>query len=124
VMEPDGANAVPLANFNGGSIYPIVWSPDSQLVAFNYYGSFSAGDPKAEVHVVRRDGSGLSLVYSGTTVGHLIFSPNGRFLVVEETTSPTGGHLFVIDLATLEKRILQAPLLSTEFDWYAPSWRP
>jgi hypothetical protein len=124
VMEPDGANALPLANFNGGSIYPIVWSPDSQLVAFNYYGSFSSGDPKAEVHVVRRDGSGLSLVYSGTTVGHLIFSPNGRFLVVEETTSPTGGHLFVIDLATLEQRILQAPLLSTEFDWYAPSWRP
>jgi hypothetical protein len=126
VMEPDGASSLPLANFSGGSIYPLVWSADSQFLAFNYYGSggLSSGDPKAEVHVVRRDGSGLSLVYSGTSVGHLIFSPNGRYLVVEETNSPTGGHLFVIDLATLEKRILQAPLLSTDYDWYAPSWRP
>jgi hypothetical protein len=64
------------------------------------------------------------MVYSGTTIGHLIFSPDGRFLVVEETNSLSGGHLFVVDLATLEKRILQAPLLSTEYDWYAPSWRP
>jgi Tol biopolymer transport system component len=123
-MRPDGSNAVPLANFTGGSIYPLVWSPNSELIAFNYYGSFSAGDPKAEVYVVGRDGSNLSLVYSGTTIGRLIFSPDGRYLLVEETTSTTGGHLFVVDLLTLENRILQAPLLSTDYDWYAPSWRP
>jgi hypothetical protein len=43
---------------------------------------------------------------------------------VEETTSPTGGHLFVVDLATLEMRILEAPGLTLDYDWYAPSWRP
>jgi Tol biopolymer transport system component len=123
-MNPDGSNALALANFTGGSIYPVVWSPNSQLLAFNYYGSFSAGDPKAEVYVVGRDGSNLSLVYSGATIGRLIFSPNGRHLVVEETTSTTGGHLFIVDLVTLESRILQAPLLSKDYDWYAPSWRP
>jgi Tol biopolymer transport system component len=123
-MQSDGSNAVPLANFTGGSIYPVVWSPNSQLIAFNSYGSFSAGEPKAEVYVVGRDGSNLSLVYSGATIGRLIFSPNGRYLLVEETTSTTGGHLFIVDLSTLENRILQAPLLSTDYDWYAPSWRP
>lgn len=123
-MQSDGTNAVALANFTGGSIYPVIWSPNSQLVAFNYYGSFSAGDPKAEVYVVGRDGSNLSMVYSGATIGRLIFSPDGRYLLVEETTSTTGGHLFIVDLSTLASRILQAPLLSTDYDWYAPSWRP
>ena len=123
-MEPDGANAFPLADFTGGSIYPVVWSPNSNLIAFNYYGGLSAGEPKAEVYVVGRDGTNLSLVYTGTTVGRLIFSPNGRYLLVEETTSATGGHLFLIDLVTLEKKMLQAPGLSTDYDWYAPSWRP
>ena len=124
VMEPDGANAVILANFTSGSLYPLVWSPDSKFVAFNYYKSFSNGEPSAEVYAVSRDGNNLSLLYKGVTVGRLVFSPNGRYLLVEETTSPTGGHLFLINLATLEQKILQAPGLSTDYDWYAPSWRP
>jgi hypothetical protein len=124
VMEPDGANPVTLANFTGGSLYPIVWSPDSQLMAFNYFGSFTEGGPSTEVFVVGRSGGNMSSVYKGSTVGRLAFSPNGRYLLVEETTSTTGGHLFLIDLATLEKKMLQAPGLSTDYDWYAPSWRP
>jgi Tol biopolymer transport system component len=124
VMEPDGANVLTLANFSGGSIYPMVWSPDGKLIAFNYYGGLTTGEPTAEVYVAGRDASSLSSVYRGVTVGRLIFSPNGRFLLVEETTSTTGGHLFVIDLATLEQKILQAPGLSMDYDWYAPSWRP
>jgi WD40 repeat protein len=123
VMEPDGANALVAAQFSGGSIYPLIWSPDSSLLAFNYY-SFSGAEPAAEVYVVTRTGKNLSLVYKGTTVGRLLFSPNGKYLLVEETTSISGGHLFLIDLATLEQRILQAPGLSTDYDWYAPSWKP
>ena len=124
VMEPDGANAVTLANFTGGNLYPIVWSPDSRYLAFNYYRSFANSEPGAEVYVVSRNGENLSFVYKGVTVGRLLFSPNGKYLLVEETTSPTGGHLFLIDLATLGQKILEAPGLSTEYDWYAPSWRP
>ena len=124
VMEPDGANAVTLANFTGGSLYPIVWSPDSKLVAFNYYSNSADGTPSAEVYVVSRDGNTLTPVYKGTTIGRLLFSPNGKYLLVEETNSATGGHLFLVDLATLETKILQAPGLSTDYDWYAPSWRP
>lgn len=124
VVEPNGANSLALANFTGGSIYPTVWSPNSKLIAFNYYSNFNAGEPKADVYVIGRDGGNLSLIYSGVTVGRLVFSPNGHYLLVEETTSPTGGHLFVIDLATLQKKILEAPGLSMDYDWYAPSWRP
>jgi dipeptidyl aminopeptidase/acylaminoacyl peptidase len=124
VTDPGGGNAVSLAKFTDGSLYPIVWSPNSQWVAFNYYSSFTNGSPGAEVYVVRRDGSSLLPIYKGTTVGRLAFSPNGRYLLVEETTSITGGHLFFVNLSTLEARILQAPGLSIDYDWYAPSWRP
>ena len=124
VMEPDGAHAMTVASFTGGSIYPMIWSPDSSLIAFNYYSSFASGEPTAEVYMVTRTGQNQSLVYKGATVGRLLFSPNGKYLLVEETTSISGGHLFVINVATLEQKILQAPGLSTDYDWYAPSWRP
>jgi Tol biopolymer transport system component len=123
LVEPDGANPIDIANFTGGNLYPIVWSPDSSKLAFVYQ-SFAAGQPSADVLVVNRDGKGISQVYKGVTVGRVLFSPRGRYLIVEETTSPTGGHLFVVDLATLEVRILEAPGLSLDTDWYAPSWRP
>ena len=37
--------------------------------------------------------------------------------------SPIGGHLFVVNLETLEQRIIQAPGLSLDSDWAMPSWR-
>lgn len=123
VVGDDGANAVTLTNFSGGSLYPIVWSPDSQSIVFNY-SSFSAGVPSAEVYIASRDGSKLSSIYKGAAIGRLVFSPSGNYLLVEETTSATGGHLFLVNLATLETKILQALGLSTDYDWYAPSWKP
>lgn len=124
VMEPDGANAETIAQFTGGSIYPMIWSPDSSLIAFNYYGSLVGGNPTAEVFVIKRTGGELKSVYKGNTVGRLLFSPTGKYLLIEETTSATGGHLFLVDLATSNVGILQAPGLTTDYDWYAPSWRP
>ena len=123
LSEPDAAHPVDLAAFSGGSLYPIVWSPDAARLAFVYYTSFADGNPTADVYIVDRDGRNLALVHKGVTVGRLVFSPDGNFLLVEETTSPTGGHLFVVNLSTLESRILQAPGLSLDTDWYAPSWR-
>lgn len=124
VMEPDGANAETIAQFTGGSIYPMIWSPDASLIAFNYYGNLAGGNASAEVFIIPRTGGELKSVYKGNTVGRLLFSPNGKYLLVEETTSSSGGHLFLVDLATSNVSILQAPGLSTDFDWYAPSWRP
>jgi hypothetical protein len=65
----------------------------------------------------------LKQVYRGVTVGSVLFTPDGKYLLVDETTSPTGGHLFAVNLETLEQRIIQAPGLSLDTDWYMPSWR-
>ncbi|MEW6403208.1 MAG: hypothetical protein AB1649_15540 [Chloroflexota bacterium] len=124
VIEPDGANPVELASFSGGSLYPIVWSPDGEQLAYVYYVNYASGDPAADVYVIGRDGRGMTQVYKGVTVGRILFSPDGKYLLVEETTSPTGGHLYMINLYTLEQKIITAPGLSLNTDWYAPSWRP
>ncbi len=124
MTEPDAANPVDLATFSGGSLYPILWSPDSSRIAFVYYTSYANGDPTADVYIVGRDGRNLMQVYKGVTVGRIVFSPDEKYLLVEETTTPTGGHLFAVNLDTLESRILEAPGLSLDTDWYAPSWRP
>lgn len=124
IMEPDGANPVTLVSFTGGSLYPFVWSPDSRLIAYNYSTISATGQPTSEVFIAARDGKSLTSVYKGQTVGRLLFSPNGKYLLVEETTSPTGGHLYIVDLTTMQQKMLEVPGLSTDYDWYAPSWRP
>jgi Tol biopolymer transport system component len=124
VIEPDGANPVEIASFAGGSVYPLIWSPDATRVAFAHSSSDASFNPLADVFVVGRDGRGMTQVYKGTTVGRILFSPDGKYLLVEETTSATGGHLFVINLDTLEQKMIAAPGLSLDTDWYAPSWRP
>lgn len=125
IMEPDGANAVVLASYTGGNLYPFVWSPDSRLIAYNYSTLSADGQPTSEVLIVSRDGKSLTSVYKGRTVGRLLFSPNGQYLLVEETDSPTGSLLYIVDLATMQQKALEVPgLSSTDYTWYAPSWRP
>jgi Tol biopolymer transport system component len=122
-FQPDGAGPFDLASIAGGSLYPIVWAPDGLRLAFAHSAFDSAGNASATVYLIGREG-GLTPVYHGVTVGRVLFSPDGKYLLVEETVSATGGHLYVVNLETLEARILQAPGLSLESDWYAPSWRP
>lgn len=123
VSEPDGAHVVELASFTGGTLYPIVWSPDSRRLAFAYYTEITQGTPTADVYLIDRDGKGLKQVYRGSTVGAVMFSPDGNFLLISETTSATGSRLFIVDLNTLEQRLVQSPGLSLDTEWYMPSWR-
>ena len=124
VTEPDGANPVELASFSGGTLHPIIWSPDNNRLAFAYYTEFTQdGDPTADVYIIDKNGRGLKQVYRGVTVGGVMFSPDGKYLLIGETTSPTGGHLFTVDLETLEQRIVQASGLSLDTDWFMRSWR-
>jgi hypothetical protein len=123
VAEPDGANVLELATFTGGTLYPIVWSPDNRQLAFAYYTEVTQSSPTADVYIIDRDGRELKQVYRGVTIGSILFSPDGKYLLINETTSPTGGHLFTVNLDTLEQRIIQAPGLSLDSDWSMPSWR-
>lgn len=123
IAEPDGANAVELASFIGGSLYPIVWSPDNRQLAFAYYTEITQGAQNADVYVIDRDGNVLKQVYKGVTVGAILFSPDGKYLLINEASSPTGGRLFIVNLETLQQRILQSPGLNLDSDWFMPSWR-
>ncbi len=63
-IDTKGAIVHELGIFQGGSIYPIVWSPDGAKVAFERFVDPMQADQ--EVYVVGRDGTGLSEVYRGT----------------------------------------------------------
>jgi len=123
VAEPDGAHVLELATFTGGTLYPIVWSPDNKQLAFAYYTEITQSTPTADVYIINRDGRGLKQVCRGVTVGSILFSPDGKHLLINETTSPTGRHLFIVNLETLEQRIIQASGLALDSDWSMPSWR-
>lgn len=123
VIQPDGANPVELVSFAGGNVYPLIWSPDARQLAFAHSSTDANFNPLSQVYAIGRDGLNMKQVYLGTAVGGLVYSPDGKYLLIEETTSPTGGHLFVVNLDTLAQRILSAPGLSLDTDWYAPSWR-
>ena len=125
VAEPDGANPLEMATFTGGTVYPIVWSPDDSRMAFAYLTGYMPGStPTADVYMMDRNGRGLKQIYRGATVGALIFSPDGKFLLISETDRATGAQLLIVDLETLEQRMIQAPGLTLDSDWVMPSWRP
>ena len=112
-----------LATFHSGSIYPILWSPDSAQIAFTEM----APEPSSEqdVYVIGRDGSNLQQVYRSTmdSLTDIVFSPDGQHLLIQDDDA-TGRHIYVIDLSTLETHMLQAPGLPLDWWWLAPSWRP
>lgn len=123
IMEPDGANAVELAGFTGGSLYPIVWSADGRSLAFTYFTEITQGAQTADVYVIDRDGRGLKQIYKGSSVGAVLFSPDGNYILVSDTSSATGARLFIVDLESLAQRLIQSPGLSLDSDWFMPSWR-
>ena len=123
VAEPDGANAVPVATFTGGSLFPIIWSPDNRQLTFDYYTESSQGTQIADVYVINRNGKDLKQVFTGMIVGAVLFSPDGRYLLIDEDSSPAGGSLFTVKLDTLEQRLLQSPGLTLDSNWTMPSWR-
>jgi WD40 repeat protein len=121
LVDAGGTTVHELFVFRDGSIYPVVWSPDGAKIAFMY-----AGDPsqtRQDVYMVNRDGTELSQVYRGMMVSTLAFSPDGKSLLIQDDDA-AGRHIFVVDLATLEQHMLQAPDLPLDWVWLAPSWQP
>ena len=70
------------------------------------------------------DGTNLRQVYHSTagSIMDVNFSPDGNYLLVQDDDA-TGRHLFVIDLSTMEKRLVQIPNIPLDWWWLAPSWR-
>ncbi|MGZ9235931.1 MAG: TolB family protein, partial [Anaerolineales bacterium] len=122
LLTPDGNPIRDLTTFQGGSIYPIVWSPDGASLAF----ARITNDPAngQDVYVINQDGSNLKQVYHSNfgSINNLIFSPDGKYLIFHDDDA-AGRHIFIVDLGTLEQHMLQIPNLPLDWWWRAPSWR-
>jgi len=123
LLSPDGNTFRDLATFQSGSIYPIIWSPDGMQIAFARIDSQPINGQ--DVYLIDRDGRNLQQVYRSETssISTIAFSPDGRYLLIQDD-DPTGRHIYVVNLSTLESRLLQAPGLPLDWWWLAPSWRP
>jgi len=124
LLSPGGNTFRELATFQGGSIYPIIWSPDGMQIVF---AKMTGSDPLSgqDVYIIERDGIGLRQVYHSAfgSIATIAISPDGKHLLIQDDDA-TGRHIYVIDLTTLEVRLLQAPGLPLDWWWLAPSWRP
>ena len=122
LLTPDGNTARDLATFQGGSIYPIIWSPDSTSLAF----ARITGNPAEgqDVYLINQDGRNLQQVYHSSfgSIYAMEFSQDGKYLLFQDD-DPAGRSIFVVDLSTLEQRKLQVPNLPLDWWWLAPSWR-
>jgi hypothetical protein len=123
LLSPGGSTFRDLAAFQIGSIYPIIWSPDGMRIAFARIDSQPINGQ--DVYIIGRDGRDLQQVYHSDfgSISAIDFSPDGSYLLIQDD-DPTGRHIFVVNLSTLETRLLQAPGLPIDWWWLAPSWRP
>jgi hypothetical protein len=120
VIAPDGSGLRDLATFTNASLWPIVWSPDINYLAFAV--TRQDNPTSYDVYIIRRDGRELAQVYHGGGVHSLAFSPDGQYLLVEDM-DVSGFHLYVVDRQTYQYHILQAPDLLLTMGWQQPSWR-
>jgi len=117
IITPDGKTLRDLATFASGSALGLAWSPDGAQLAFSHL-----TDSASSVYVIDSDGRNLRQVYTSATDTQFIFSPDGKYLLVQ-TIDGTGEHLYAINLATLEPYLVQAPGIPLNESWMLPSWK-
>jgi Tol biopolymer transport system component len=97
------------------------WSPRGDLIVFGlgaYFRRVETGP--ARLMSIRTDGSNLTPLSDGTTnEGMPSFSPDGRELVFRIVTGPTRG-IYILNLATGEKRRLQTGSDRDTFPYWSP----
>jgi Tol biopolymer transport system component len=122
LLTPNGNTTRDLATYEKASLYPIVWSPDGTQLAFTKMtDDLAIGQ---DVYLIGSDGGNLRQVYhsSASSINNIIFSPDGNYLLLQDDDA-TGRHLFVVDLTTMEKYMLQIPNLPLDWWLLAPSWQ-
>jgi Tol biopolymer transport system component len=123
LLTPNGNTTRDLATFEKSSFYPIVWSRDGTQLAFaKLTNDLAMGQ---DVYIVAKDGTNLRQVYRSTasSITEIVFSPDGKYLLIQDDDA-TGRHLFVVDLGTMEKHMVQVPNLPLNWWVLAPSWQP
>lgn len=116
ILTPDGKTLRDLATFASGSVMALAWSPDGAQLGFVH-----RTDSAASLFVIDNDGRNLRQVYMSGTDVQFIFSPDGKYLLVQ-TIDGTGEHLYAINLSTLEPYLVQAPGIPLNVSWMLPSW--
>ncbi len=116
IITPDGNTLRDLATFASGSVVGLAWSPDGAQLAFAH-----RTDNASSVYVIDSDGRNLRQVYMSATDTQFVFSPDGKYLLVQ-TIDGTGEHLYAINLSTLEAHLVQAPGVALNEAWMYPSW--
>jgi hypothetical protein len=116
IITPDGKTLRDLATFASGSVLGLAWSPDGAQLAFSH-----RTDSTSSVYVIDSDGRNLRQVYMSATDTQFVFSPDGKYLLVQ-TIDGTGEHLYSVDLSTLQSHLVQAPGIALNEAWMLPSW--
>lgn len=122
LISAAGAQGTPTISFFNSSIWPLSWSPDGSLLAFNVY-SQTGTEMVSDLYVASADGERLQQIHRGRTVPMFTWSPDSRRLVVEVGDDLGRTHLMLVRIEEGQSNLLQAPGLNLFQDWISPSWR-
>ncbi len=117
IITPDGKTLRDLAVFAGGSVQGLSWSRSGTQLAFIHQ-----TDSTSTIYVIDSDGRNLRQVYMSATDSQFVFSPDGKYLLVQ-TIDGTGEHLYIIDLVTLQPYLVQVPGIPLNESWMLPTWK-
>lgn len=122
LVNAAGAQGTPTISFFNSTIWPLIWSPDGNLLAFNVYRQ-SGADTISDLYVASADGTRLQQIHRGLDVPMFTWSPDSRRIVVENRDDLGRIHLVLVQIEEAQNNILQAPGLDPFKDWVNPSWR-
>ena len=98
------------------------WSPDGDWLSLE-----AALGYTCEIHLVRTDGTGDRLLFTGDWGGacNYVWSPDGRYLLIPGLVQePTVPRLYVVNVVTGEPRLITLPDMGVTFEGLQAVWLP